>query len=315
MLPAFDLPGLDAGPILLATLALVLVRPRAGLALHVGGLVLAVLADQTRLQPWVISMPLLMLASDPRTELRTIGRAHLATLWLWAGAHKLLSPAFAASTAPFLVSRVWTHAPDALSAHAGVTIALAELSVGALAIAPPTRRVAALAGAGLHAGIALYLLASRESPGLVPWNVALALAAVALLWTREPASSTPRGPRLLAYAIAGALALAPAGFYVGVTDAYVAHVLYTGDVDRTLRCGASGTCVSDLELKESLAELGSGFPPEPRLFRAHFEQTCEPGDVMHVTAPTTLLHPRAPHIETERCPREVPIAHLDESNF
>jgi len=311
LLPALGVPALEAldfGMLLLGTLSLIVVRPRLGLGMHVAALTVAVLADQTRLQPWAFSMPLLLAAAGPRPALRSLGRAHLATLWIWAGAHKLLSPAFAASAAPALLARAWPDAPALLAEHGGLALPLAELMVGLLAVAPATRRGAGFAGALLHGGVALFLIAARESPALVSWNVALALSALALFARLENEGPEPGAPRALLCMAAMVLALAPAGFYAGLTDAYLAHVLYTGDVDRTLRCDASGECVSDMEQRQSRHHLGVAFPPEPRLFREHFARTCRPGELMHVTGATTVLHPPELRIATMRCPGPVHLA-------
>jgi hypothetical protein len=81
------IPQFSCGFALLATLALVLWRPRAGIAAHLAVLALAIVMDETRLQPQVLSLALLMLATLPGSGARFVGLAHLVALWLWSGVH------------------------------------------------------------------------------------------------------------------------------------------------------------------------------------------------------------------------------------
>ncbi len=66
MLPAIDLPAYNVGPALLLSLVVVLMFPLPGLMLHTGILLYAVLIDQTRLQPEVVSLLILMWGRFPR---------------------------------------------------------------------------------------------------------------------------------------------------------------------------------------------------------------------------------------------------------
>jgi hypothetical protein len=54
----------------------------------------AVLIDQTRLQPEIVSLIFLLWGTLPDPNLKTLARAHLIALWCFAGLNKLLSPAF-----------------------------------------------------------------------------------------------------------------------------------------------------------------------------------------------------------------------------
>ena len=91
-LPVFDwLPQLPFGILLIVSLLFVLVDPKRGLFIHLMILAIASLLDQMRLQPQFLANWMLMLACVYPEGLRIV-RWFLATLWLWAGLHKLLSP-------------------------------------------------------------------------------------------------------------------------------------------------------------------------------------------------------------------------------
>ena len=95
LLPVLDrLPQVDLGLVLLATLVLVLFRPFAGALSHLVVLAVACVLDQTRMQPEFISLALILLGTAPVGYARVIAKAHLVTLWLWAGLNKALSLGF-----------------------------------------------------------------------------------------------------------------------------------------------------------------------------------------------------------------------------
>src|SRR5688572_18374841 len=91
-LPLFPLPEVDCGPLMLASLAVAVARPRVGVALHAAVFAWAAVADQTRLQPEVVSILLLLAATLGIPAMRDLARAHLIALWLYAGLSKLAGP-------------------------------------------------------------------------------------------------------------------------------------------------------------------------------------------------------------------------------
>jgi hypothetical protein len=108
MLPALPLPAFDLGLILLGSLVVVLFAPRRGVVLHSVLLIYAMLIDQTRMQPEIVSLAFLMWGTLPNPNLQAVGRAHVVALWLWAGLNKLLSSGFLRGTGPGLVSTLLT---------------------------------------------------------------------------------------------------------------------------------------------------------------------------------------------------------------
>lgn len=275
MLPAVSLPSFDMGWLLLASLAVILVRPRVGLILNSLIFIYAILIDQTRLQPEVVSLLLLMWGTLGDASALAVGRGHLIALWIWAGANKLLSPLFMQSTAGWMLDGLLPSAPDWLRVNAGYLIGGAELAVGVLAIFPRTRRLAGVIAFGLHTGILLTLspLGHNYNPAVWAWNFGLALAGLAFIGSwREPMIGSLKVCKRWVVVLVLFLLVSPFGFYVGLLDAYLSHNLYSSNVPQ------AQTTALDPGITWQL--LNVPLPPERRLFEAFFRQTCKVGDVM-----------------------------------
>jgi len=291
MLPALPLPPLDLHLPLLASLALVVVAPLPGVAAHTLLLLYAVLTDQTRLQPEVVSLALLLWGTLPSPDARMFGRAHLVSLWLYAGLNKLLSPAFLHGTAQWILAGLVHAPPPWLLANVGYLLAAAEIGTGLLALAPHTRLLAGCAALALHLGILADLspLGHDWNSAVWPWNVALALSGFALItpWREGPLTSLRQCRRATRLVVA-LLLLAPAGFYVGVTDAYLAHNLYTSNT-ASARVECPRGCRPGQQPDDTWQAFNVPFPPEPRLFEQAFRLTCRPGDRLTLTDPRWWL--------------------------
>lgn len=281
MLPALPLPQLDLGILLMLSLGVVLVRPVPGVALHTGLMVYACLIDQTRLQPEIVSLIFLLWGSLPLETAKAFARAHLISMWAFAGINKLLSPEFMHGTAQWILGGLVKSPPPLLRENAGYVIAFAELGVGLLALFPKTRRLAAISALVLHAVIILDLspLGHNWNQSVWPWNLALAFSGFALIaaWKDGPLRSLGRCHPLVRPAVA-LVALAPIGFYVGITDAYLAHNLYTSNTLRADSCREGRGCGADPYTSATWRAFNVPLPPEHRLFEAYFQRTCQPGD-------------------------------------
>jgi uncharacterized membrane protein YphA (DoxX/SURF4 family) len=288
VLPAVDwLPALSMGIPMLISLAGAAYRPKSGTFLHITVLAYAVLLDQTRLQPEVVSLALLM-AAIAVPALRVLGRAHLVTLWIWAGVHKLLSPGFADGAAVFLAGGLGIH--PSLVQWLGP---LAEIAVGVLAIGRRTRRAAVVLAFGVHGSILVSLVAQRWNVAVWPWNLALPFAAAFLLaedLTIGDSGHGRRGTAVLMNAVVWLVfSVYPAAFYLGRSDAYLAHNLYTDNVQAAVVCPVAEPADCTDPFRTTWDELNVPLPPERRLFRGWFEQTCQPGDVLVVFPIRTRL--------------------------
>lgn len=280
LLPAIDLPvgDLAALPIwvlVAGSLAALVWRPIVGGPLHLATVLAAALLDTTRFTPPVLSLAILGLSAS-RPALHGLGRAHLSAMWLWAGAHKLLSPAYFAVLAPALSS----HLPDVgpLRDHAGLSVALIELALGVVSLVPRAARVVGPLAALLHLSALATLLALDMNSGVWAWNLALAALAPSFFSDAGPGSrpaSAARPRSELAFQVV--LLGIPALSYVAPLHPTLAHHLYSGATPTTLTCGADG-CTPDVELRVGMDAFGLPIPPSIGTLEAHFFATCAPGD-------------------------------------
>ena len=287
LLPAIGFPEVSLGVPLLFASAAALVRPRVGAVAVTIIIAYGMATDQTRMQPELFSLPLLLWGSLSIPAARLIVRVHLVTLWFYSGMHKLLSPQFLADGGPRMMQALPWPVPERVAMAAAVAIPLIEIGTAVLAIAPATRRAAAWAALVLHGGIVVSLVTLAETPNTAvwPWNIALATSGFALIapWTTTllsdflAVSVVPRMATVL-------LVMAPLGFYLGVVDAYPAHQLYTwGTARATVYCPQG--CRPEQDVNATWYELNVPLPPQPRLFLASFAKTCQPGDVLRIDDP------------------------------
>jgi hypothetical protein len=261
---------LPCGALLLATLALALFRPWAGAIAHGAMLAIAIALDESRFQPAVLSMALLLVASSA-PERAWLGRAHLATQWVWAGIAKLASPAFFGVITPAIARVLPAWIPH--RELAGPLAALVEISIGLLALHASSHRLVAGVGVALHLVIALGLAHVGLNHGAWAWN--LALAGAALAFFGAPTAQLELGRRRL---VVAALALSPALYYVGLLHPSLAHQLWAATTPTTLTCDVDGRCRADREVRESLETFGVPLPGRPGLLRAAFLAHCAPGE-------------------------------------
>jgi hypothetical protein len=277
LLPAVPLPQWDIGWLMIVSALAVLVHPRYGLTAHCVVVGLAMLMDQTRMQPEIVSHCLLMLGTLPATGAKLVGRMHLVSLWLFSGLHKLFSPAFFDNIAPALFGDLFPSAPAGSVLVFASCIVGAELALGCLALSVRTRRFAACAAVPFHLGVLASLVWIGWNQAVWPWNVALAGAGFGLLfpWRESLTESFARAGVALRAAAACVL-LAPLLFYVGALDAYMAHCLYSGNTP-------VGIWVHDgqeenLSMLTMHSSLHVPLPPTHRTFWQFFLAAGHPGD-------------------------------------
>lgn len=279
MLPLFDLPQVSFGPLLLASLLVVLVAPRSGIALHAGLLLGSVLFDQTRWQPYSVSLLLLMAGTLPNRTVRLLARAHLASLWFYAGLHKLLNPTF-----PELMQRmvedVAPAAPAILASVLCVIIWASEMSLGLLATTARWRWLLAAWAFILHAAVTLALgLGLGWSPQVWPWNWALALAGIGLVvpW-RSTLWDDAKQAALPARMVACFLLVMPLGYYLGLVDQFTAYSVYSGAPNPAayIRSGDEVWNLTDSAWHGHNVVL----QPAHRTYEAFFQQVGLPGEVL-----------------------------------
>ncbi len=273
MLPALRLPELNLSVIILVSLAAIFVRPLAGLILHTIVILYAILIDQTRLQPEIVSMVILMWGSLRSTSFKLIARSHLVSLWFFAGLNKMLSTGY-------LNSLSMAH-PRSTSRAA--LLPLVELTMGILGLIPRSRNFAAALAFTMHLTIFAFVLRGRPDSPILFWNLALAVAGFALIssWSTSLAFSLKELNPAAAAAVLFVL-ISPIGFYFGIYDAYVSHHLYSKSVPTAVWHRANGNR-QDIVTGHT---LNVPLPPEHRLYEAYFNHSCERGDFLIIRDPT-----------------------------
>ncbi len=283
MLPALPLPQINCGALLLGPLLLTIFAPLWGIALHSAGLIYAVLIDQTRMQPETISLAFLLWGTLPNVNFKTIALAHLTSLWLFAGLHKLLSPGFIVYGSKSFANLLVSAPPLWVCVLVGLCIASAELSTGLLALSQRARRLTGMAAFGLHMGILLVLspMGRNANVAVWPWNGALALAGFALIVPWQGAVRLKlQTCHFLVRVLAIFIFLVPLGFYLRLTDAYLAHNLYSANTP-----SAKITGIAAQPRSQTWRQFHVPFPPLPRLYKRYFQLVCHPGDKITIRYP------------------------------
>lgn len=271
LLPAFGV-HLDAIPWGVPLLLSVLAAwrwPRIGSAVHLVVLLMACALDGSRFGPAPLSLAILSCTTST-LQLAPLGRVQLSAMWLWAGLHKLLSPAYFAVLVPIAGAALSPAIPPWV---VGLLAALAEIVLGLCAAFDRTRAVTRVLAPLVHLAALAILVALDVNPGVWAWNATLAWCAPAIVASAHPIGTASARAR----ALAAVLYLAPALDYAVGLHPTLAHQLYSGATPTTLTCRADG-CRSDVEAHEGLAHFGVPIPPSPATLRAYFVATCAPGD-------------------------------------
>ena len=270
---------------LLATLVLAVARPRQGIVAHVVVLAYALLADQMRLQPEWISLAVLLVATGPWRYARTLGWAHLGSLWLWAGVAKLTSAGFEGYAARIVADNLGV---SALAPVLTWAIPLFEIALGVAVARSAWRSYAIGPAVLLHVG---SIVALRMGFGweIFWWNLALIASALVLLRPERARGRRPRASGRVSVATSAGLRTAlvvglylyPAGMYLGVVDPYLGYSLYTGGIPTADVCDINGC--SRYAINISGAAIGTQVPASPRIFEAWFQSICRPGEELRIT--------------------------------
>jgi hypothetical protein len=266
--------------------------PRLGSTVHGSLLVIAILGDQVREQPELISLAILLAAGAWGPKGGEIGRWHMVTMWAWAGIHKALSLGWATGSAAVIAD---AFGASGLRGVVAVAVPASEIALAALALRRRAWPVLRVAAPVFHLGVVLFLVLDGDNLAVLPWN--LALVAIAPLLFRPPDRAAGPGASRGTVAVAAFLAIHPAGFYLGVTDTYLAHNLYTSNEAGASMCVAGGDCFDPFATR---ASLDVPLPPERRLYVAWFERICRPGDTLRIDGiDTRLVHGQ---VDVVACP-------------
>ncbi len=294
---------IDFGPAMLLSLAAALVRPRWGVPAHTVVAAVSMLADQTRIQPQVVSHAILLWGTLGPVSLAHLARTHLVALWFYAGFWKLTSPGFVDGNALWILSRLAPGATPIEARWFATAIFATELSVAALVVFVRTRKAGAWLAYAMHVGILALLspLVCNVNSSVWPWNVSLAVAALAYFagWTESPRAAFARLPRWAMGSVAF-LAVAPLSHAFGLCDAYLAHSLYANHVPLAVIESRDGT--QRVPEAETTGRLNAPLPPERRLYRAYFTRVARPGDRLTIRDPRWWWRVRGREIEVTEAP-------------
>jgi len=289
------LGGIDyALPLLVMALACIVI-PRVATPVFLVLLAAAVLGDQTRIQPEVISLALLMALPMLGENGIRIARWHLTGLWLWSGLNKALSSGWSKGAAAFIASSLHVSGARPLVA---VALPAAEITLALTSMWRRTWPVTRWGAVAVHLGIFLTLspLFAGWNSSVWPWNIGLAVAGFVLF---NPAEAPVEKPAPYVGVAAAIFLVTPALWYAGITDAYLSHNLYTTNTALGLSCDTDAC--SDLQL-ETYSVTNVPLPPEERLYVAQFNNECRPDMVLRYTGPDTVFsHP--PVHKTYACPK------------
>ncbi len=264
---------------LIASSILTAIVPRVGSPTFAVVLTGALLGDQMRLQPEVVTLAVLMFAPLLMPSGMHATRWLLASVWIWSGLHKMLSVGWRIEGGGFIADAFGL---AFLTDVFVVLVPVVEIAIGIAALFQSLRPVARWGGAAMHIGILITLAVfARTNSAIWPWNAALAIVAISIFAPSRPQSISKK-----TRAIAITFLMYPALFYVGAVDAYLSSNLYSFNTATAEYC-SKDVCRNLNSL--SYDKLNTPFPPEPRLFKGWFHATCKLGDTLLIEGRAGVL--------------------------
>lgn len=258
-------------------------------------LLVLLLQDQTRWQPWVTQYALMLLALIlPMGKEKRLGllRVMLVAMYVWTGLQKM-NAGYIGSVVPWFFSPFAPPSP-LLPLLALGSIAV-EIGTGFFLAFTKTRRIGVVLAVLLHLCILMLLGPIGHSWNHVvwPWNGVLIVLAPLLFWHWK--GSIHFFPLMKSHVLAAVfvvlVAVMPALSFVGLWDSYLSFSLYSGNTDQLFlslpRSEAqrvpttipwvplgSGSYVQIGLDQWALRSLGVPSYPEERVYRAIARQLC-----------------------------------------
>jgi hypothetical protein len=283
-LPVVPLPTVGFAWIVLISLLAALVYPRGGVMLHGVALLVALAFDQHRLEPQFIGLWVLLWACVSERG-AWFARWFLASMWLWAGLHKFLSPEWLGVTSYEMAKSIGLD--PQLHFWLALVVAALETGVGVAAIF--TRRVAAVLCVAQHAGILLFLspVAYDFNLSVWPWNAATGIIGAWLFWSGPAVAA--RFPKTIAqWIVIAALYLVPGTYYLGWINPHLAHILYSEHMPKAWMTTGEG----QYERLHAWRNLAVPFPDSHRLFIQNFALRGSPGNKLYIQDPRFFVSDR-----------------------
>ncbi|HVE57171.1 MAG TPA: DoxX family protein [Pyrinomonadaceae bacterium] len=209
----------------------------------IASLILLILFDQMRLQPWVYQYLLLLVVialtrHEPDSN-QTLGLAQivLAGLYFWSGVQKL-NFAFLHETLPVLFAPLQELFPSLKPPLVllGIAAALGESLIGIALLIRKTRNAAVCLAVLMHAIILTFLIAKNYNSIVWSWNAALIFLVITAFWRNENSLKklfSAAGDRKVfsAKIIAAAFVFLPVLSFFGWWDLYLSGALYSGNTE------------------------------------------------------------------------------------
>jgi hypothetical protein len=249
-LPQYLVPAVDcflSGLLVVALVALICrKRPRDSLIAAIILLILLVLLDQHRLQPWVYQYLLLFIvmawhvcrsrAAQSTLLVLSILQLIVGTLYVWSGVQKL-NYSFSSEVLPQLLGPIQNYLPltQVPLSLLGTGIALIEIIVGGGLLTRRARRPCILLALIMHAGILGLLIWQGRNSVVWAWNAALMLITIILFWRSDTSVQTfvrwqaNKGSARVAQILVLILLVLPILSFWGWWDQYLSGALYSGN--------------------------------------------------------------------------------------
>jgi len=286
VVPLLNVPQFDLAGVMLVAICISLFFPRYGLPIQAVTLLWAIISDQCRIQPHMISMFYLSCGTIPRCWGGVlVARASLIALWFFAGIHKLTSPAFFMQGVPWLLGSLGLPQDGVLPILCGLAVGATEVFLGIGCLIPSLRITVAISAFLFHTVtfVALSPLGINWNPEILPWNLALACSGLALIapWKDLPMGIAWKSSSRIARIAAVTLLVSPAGYWLGVVDAYLAHCLYSDNTPRAFIC----TLFNRRNIQFVCHDAGVQVPPAHRLFQPLFLSVGRSGEWLEIEDP------------------------------
>lgn len=232
------------GGILVVSLIFAFIYPkRAALIPALGGMIILILSDQMRLQPWVymyffLLLPFALLPKNsPQQTYLPYLQIILIGMYLWSGIHKL-NPNFIEITFSNMLRHFLGMETISGLRFLGYTIPCIEILTGLLLVIPRFRKAGVRLAVLTHLTIMVYLspVGVNDNYVVIPWNVTLALLVILLFWDKRNSLAFWKEAKGLSLALPVfsllLFGLMPALNFAGAWDDYLSFSLYS---DKTKR--------------------------------------------------------------------------------
>lgn len=275
--------------------------------LAIGTLLLILIQDQMRWQPWVYLYLLMLLpflhhsqSGENKKAILICLQMVIAGLYIWSGVHKV-NPNFLEATFGQLTKTFGIELSQGWK-KLGYALPLIEIGIGLFLLIPRFRRVGIYGAVAMHVIVLLFLspVVWHHNSVVYPWNIAMILFVFLLFWNNTDNlfySVREIRSHLLMIVAVTLVWIFPILNLFGYWDHYLSFSLYSDKaplfyiaieknelhkIDRRFNNyfarlpGMEGGQLIDVH-KWAFAELNVPFYPEERLFRKLSSQFCELG--------------------------------------